>query len=142
MIKQFNKEYSWLSNFAPCKIIIGDLEFSSIEHAYMSEKSNDRDWKEICADKSNSPANIKKVSKMVDLRKDWEDIKLSVMEKCIDQKFSQEPYETLLLATKNEMIQEGNWWGDTFWGIDLKTEKGKNNLGKLIMEKRKKLKYG
>jgi predicted NAD-dependent protein-ADP-ribosyltransferase YbiA (DUF1768 family) len=30
-----------------------------------------------------------------------------------------------------------NTWSDTFWGVDLKTGKGDNNLGKLIMKIRK-----
>lgn len=37
-------------------------------------------------------------------------------------------------------IQEGNYWGDTFWGVDLKKREGENNLGKLVMEIREKLK--
>jgi len=58
------------------------------------------------------------------------------MSECIEQKFNQEPFKALLLATKNEFIQEGNRWGDKFWGFCLKTNQGENNLGKLIMKKR------
>lgn len=141
MIQKFDKEYKWLSNFAPCKIILPDDHrvYSSVEHAYMSAKSDNEDWKDICADSSNAPGIIKKVSKMVELRKDWEDIKTIIMEKCIDQKFDQEPYKTNLINTRNELIQEGNWWNDKFWGICLKTNEGKNNLGKIIMNKRNRL---
>ena len=36
-------------------------------------------------------------------------------------------------------LQEGNNWGDAFWGVHLKSEEGENNLGKLIMEIRAQL---
>jgi predicted NAD-dependent protein-ADP-ribosyltransferase YbiA (DUF1768 family) len=54
-------------------------------------------------------------------------------------KFSQEPYRTLLLNTGNILIQEGNRWGDTFWGVDLNTNVGENKLGLLIMQIREQL---
>jgi predicted NAD-dependent protein-ADP-ribosyltransferase YbiA (DUF1768 family) len=58
------------------------------------------------------------------------------MEECIKQKFNQEPFKTKLLETGSKHIQEGNRWGDKFWGVCLKTNKGKNHLGRLIMEVR------
>ena len=56
------------------------------------------------------------------------------------QKFNQEPFKSKLLDTGDEYIMEGNWWGDKFWGICLKTNTGNNNLGKLIMQIRNTLK--
>ena len=38
-----------------------------------------------------------------------------------------------LVATGDAILQEGNTWGDTFWGIDLRTGKGENWLGRLLM---------
>lgn len=53
MITEFQNEFRWLSNFTPVKITLNGLEFSSVEHAYMSEKSDDREWKLFCADSDN-----------------------------------------------------------------------------------------
>lgn len=139
MIKEFQKEYRWLSNFAPVKIILSEVIYPSVEHAYMSAKSNDPQWKLICADESKTPGDIKKLGRQVKLRDDWDTMKILVMRDCISQKFSQNPYKKLLIATGDEEIQEGNNWGDVIWGIDLKTGKGQNLLGKLIMEFRKTL---
>lgn len=138
MINLFKNEYSWLSNFAPCKIILEDIEYNSVEHAYMSAKNDDIKWKIFCQ-LTNSPGEVKKKSKNIELIKNWELIKVKIMQECIDQKYNQEPYKTLLLNTNNEELIEGNWWNDTFWGINLKTNKGQNMLGKLIMEKRNQL---
>ncbi|MEL7222830.1 MAG: NADAR family protein [Bacteroidota bacterium] len=139
MINEFKGKYSWLSNFAPCEIEYNGRQFASVEHAYMSAKSEDSEWIAFCADASNSPGKVKRKSKKIVLREDWGAIKVEVMRQLLQKKFSQQPYKILLLNTDDLYIQEGNRWGDTFWGVDLKTNVGENNLGKLIMAIREEL---
>lgn len=139
MIKEFQGEYRWLSNFTPCKIIINDVVYPSVEHAYMSCKSDDIKWKNLCADSSNKPGLIKKLSKDIDLVENWDNIKLEVMTSCLIQKYNQQPYKNLLISTGNQTIVEGNKWNDKYWGVCLKTGIGENNLGKIIMSIRKTL---
>jgi ribA/ribD-fused uncharacterized protein len=138
-IKEFQDGYEWLSNFAPCEINFNGRCFASVEHAYMSAKSNDLEWKTFCSDANNSPGKVKRKSKKILLREDWESIKVEIMYQLLELKFSQEPYRTLLLNTGNILIQEGNRWGDTFWGVDLNTNVGENKLGLLIMQIREQL---
>jgi ribA/ribD-fused uncharacterized protein len=140
MIRRFEKEYRWLSNFAPCSVVLYGITYPSVEHAYMSAKSDDVRWYLKCADDRIAPGEIKRMSKDVCLVKNWDAIKVEVMRECLNQKFRQEPFKTLLLQTGDRYIQEGNTWGDTFWGVDLQTGQGENNLGKLIMEIRGQLK--
>lgn len=136
MITEFQNEYRWLSNFSPVKIKLNGLEFPSVEHAYMSAKSDEAEWKKFCSNPNNKAGDVKRQSKYITLKEDWDDIKLEVMKECINQKFSQEPYRTKLLETGTQYIQEGNRWNDKFWGVCLKTNKGKNHLGRLIMDVR------
>ena len=141
MIEHFKSdEHKWLSNMHPCKIILDGIEYSSVEHAYVSAKSTDPEWKKFCTMESN-PRIIKQQGSKLELPANWNELKISVMKICLDQKFNQEPYRELLIQTGTEYIQEGNWWNDTFWGVDLKSNPpvGKNMLGKLIMEKRSSL---
>ncbi len=138
MISQFQGAYRWLSNFAPVTIVFNNLHFPSVEHAYMSEKSHDPAWKQTCMHTS-SPGMIKKMSRSVLLRSDWHKLKLQIMSDAVTQKFNQEPYTSLLKATGDEHIQEGNYWNDKFWGVCLKTGVGENHLGKLIMQIRETL---
>lgn len=133
MIKEFQGEYRWLSNFYPCSIILGGRDYPSVEHAYMSAKSDEEDWKIFCAS-TKSPGEVKRASRNIKLRADWDKIKIQVMKECLQQKYYEEPFYSKLRNTKDEYIQEGNNWGDTFWGVDLRTGKGQNTLGKLIME--------
>ena len=132
MIEEFQGEYRWLSNFYPVKIVIDGVEYPSVEHAYCSCKSTDSKWKSICSNEKN-PGKIKRKSKKIKVIDDWDDKKLSIMKKCLEQKFNQEPFKSMLIQTGNEIIQEGNRWNDKFYGVCLKTNKGKNKLGKLIM---------
>lgn len=139
MIKEFKGEYKWLSNFADCKIILNNVKYPSVEHAYMSAKSKDELWKWACSSGAYTAGQIKIMSKDIPLLKNWENIKVDVMSACLRQKFNQEPYKTLLIETGDLLIEEGNWWNDKFWGICLKTNTGQNMLGKLIMEIRETL---
>lgn len=137
MIKEFQKEYRWLSNFAPCTISMGGFLYPSVEHAYMSAKSNSLIWKRFC--QQESAGTVKRKSREIELVEDWEVLKKSVMMSCLIQKFNQEPYFSKLIETGDEYIQEGNMWGDKYWGVCLKTGVGENNLGKMIMQIRDKI---
>lgn len=139
MIKEFQGNKRWLSNFAPVSIEYNGVTYPSVEHAYMSAKSINPNWKRFCADSKNTPGKVKKASRNIILVSDWEEKKLLVMEECVRKKFSQEPYKSKLLKTKNVHIQEGNRWGDKFWGVCLKTNRGENRLGRLIMKVRAEL---
>jgi ribA/ribD-fused uncharacterized protein len=140
MIWKFDKQYKWLSNFAPCTIVLSGITYPSVEHAYMSAKSNDVRWYLKCTDERIKPGAIKKMSRGILLVSNWDAIKVDVMRACLYQKFNQEPYKSLLIETGDAYIQEGNFWGDTFWGVDLNSKLGENRLGKMIMEIRDELK--
>ena len=139
MISEFQGEYRWLSNFAPVSVCQNGVVYPSVEHAYMSAKSDSIDWKMFCK-RTKNPGAVKKASRDIQLVANWDAIKVEVMRNCLRDKFLQEPYKTLLLRTGDVHTQEGNRWGDKFWGVDLRTGKGLNTLGKLIMEIREELK--
>jgi len=140
VIKEFQGGYRWLSNFAAVSIATGGYVFPSVENAYMAAKNNDVDWKEYCAAETN-PAHVKSESRKVKLIDNWNVLKLDVMLELLRIKFSDPSMKAKLLATGNRELQEGNKWGDTFWGVDLRVSphKGHNNLGKLLMKVRSEL---
>lgn len=138
MINKFREKYSWLSNFALVKIVYKGVEYASTEHAFMSAKSKDPKWKEFCRIEP-LPGIVKTKSRKIKLIDDWENKRIEVMKEVLQLKFNQSPFKENLIATGDEEIQEGNTWGDMFWGVDLITGQGKNMLGKLIMEIRKDL---
>lgn len=139
MITEFKGKTRWLSNFTLCPISLDGRIYPSTEHAYMSQKNHSIEWKEFCSSPSTSCIDVKKAGSKIELREDWENIKFSVMESILRQKFNKQPFKDQLILTGSEEIQEGNTWGDTLWGIDLNTGKGQNMLGKLIMKIRNEL---
>lgn len=124
----FQDDYRWLSNFTPCEVYLDGVKYPSVENAYQAAKTlGDRTIFQIC-----SASRSKRLGKTIDLRKDWNKIKLNVMFDLCFQKYNQEPFTTLLLQTGNCKIVEGNTWGDTYWGVCDGI--GSNHLGMIIMQ--------
>ena len=132
-IRQFKGEFRFLSNFYPSPVKFRGILYPSVEHAYQSAKSADPVWKKNCADPEIKPSKVKKASAHIQLPANWDDIRLAVMQECLELKFRREPFKSWLLDTGDAYLLEGNWWGDTFWGVDLNTNTGHNHLGNLLM---------
>ena len=131
MINEFRGQYRFLSNFYPCLIEFEGNVYISVEHAFQAAKTLDEDWRESIF-WARTPSDAKRIGRKVPLREDWEEIKLSVMENLLRQKFNIFDFKSALLATGDEELIEGNWWGDTFWGVC--NGQGENHLGKLLMK--------
>ena len=131
----FKNEFGWLSNFTECQVEFDGDVYPSVEHAYCAAKTFEPALRELL---KTLPANkAKQFAKKFTLIPDWNIIKFEVMNDLLLQKFSQEPFRSLLLATGDVYIEETNWWNDTVWGVC--NGRGENRLGKMIMEIRKEL---
>jgi len=135
MIQQFKGKHNFLSNFYRVKLIIDGEEYPSTEHYFQSMKFTDPKIREEIRTTS-TPGQSKKLARQYNtlVREDWFDISLEVMEKALKSKFSIPKLKEKLLSTGEVELQEGNTWHDTFWGVDLKTGKGDNHLGILLMK--------
>ena len=136
-IKNFCDEYEFLSNFyeTPVKY---KYTFGSSEAAYQAQKSaNPADVTKFT---KYTAGKSKRMGRKVELRADWEEVKISVMRDIVFAKFFQHPeLAKRLLETGDATLIEGNDWHDTFWGVDAATGEGQNNLGKILMEVRAEL---
>lgn len=142
--------YRFLSNFHLCEVEYNGNRFPSTEHAYMVAKCiqiqqglfgepifNGTQLSEICA---LSCSQVRRWGQKVQLRPDWEAVKISIMEQINWDKYSRNPQlKTALLATGSRELIEANSWGDSFWGYNVRTQSGVNNLGKLLMRIRARL---
>ncbi|MFX0064680.1 MAG: NADAR family protein [Candidatus Hermodarchaeota archaeon] len=138
-ISRFRGQYSFLSNFFPSSIEIDGVVYSTVEHYYQAMKTQDKAERERIIS-ATSPKQAKSYGRQCTLRSDWDSIRLEVMERALRVKFQDKELRKKLLATEDKILEEGNTWGDTFWGVNSKTEKGKNHLGKLLMKIREDLK--
>lgn len=130
-ITKFREEYFFLSNFYPLQIKMDDVFYPSLEHAYVASKTLDKDERLMIL-YASTPGKAKRMGKEITIRQDWNEVKVGIMKKLLEQKFSKPALKKMLLETGDEEIIEGNEWGDTFWGIC--NGKGSNILGKLLME--------
>ena len=72
------------------------------------------------------------------MKENWDEIKLSVMERAVRRKFEIPELREALLETGDAFLMEGNSHGDTFWGVC--NGAGHNHLGKILMKVRSELK--
>ncbi len=143
-------ESRFLSNFYPYKNKEGDkyphkisIEFEGIcydctENAYQAAKSLNSEVRKLIA--AMSPFESKKYweDKKDQVRPDWNQVKDELMKNFNEQKFYNHPeLGKMLKNTEDAILEEGNTWGDVYWGVCNGV--GENKLGKLLMEIRSNL---
>lgn len=136
---EFKDNYFFLSNFYTCKLTYDGLTYFNSEAAFQAQKTLDRN--ERIKFTAVRPGEAKRLGRRLKLRTDWDDIKVSIMYDICLAKFTQNPeLKKALISTGDMYLEEGNDWGDRFWGtVD---GKGENNLGKILMKIRDELKVG
>lgn len=130
-VNGFFGNYRFLSNFHPSEIQYQGCIYPTSEHAYQAAKAKNVIDREMIRNAS-TPALAKRLGGRAALREDWGEVKLSIMGEILREKFQIIELRDLLLKTFPKTLSEGNWWGDTFWGVYK--GKGENNLGKLLMQ--------
>lgn len=133
-IEEFRGEHAYLSNFYVHPLRVGKIRYHSVEQYFQSRKcARQDDWEAVMA--TSFPAQAKRVGRHVDLREDWEEVKLYVMRKALTCKFREDnPLGSRLIDTGHHVLVEGNTWGDEYWGVSDGV--GKNWLGFLLMARR------
>ena len=136
-ISSFDGDYSFLSNFYPTEVIFDGMIYPSSEHAFVAAKTTDGTTRRIISRLPTADA-AKKYGRKIKLRDNWNQIRLDLMYEIVLSKFrhSQDLRNWLLLTGDSQLI-EGNWWGDTFWGVCRGA--GSNHLGKILMKVREEL---
>src|SRR5688572_28262831 len=135
VIRQFTGDYAFLSNFYT------ELNGLSVEHRFQAAKTLAPHQRDAVLS-ARTPGSAKRLGRKVPLRPDWEDIKLEVMKDLVRSKFTEPELREKLLATGDAILQEGNRWNDTYWGVSLQTGKGANHLGQILMAVREEARRG
>jgi|WetSurSiteA1Bulk_404760.scaffolds.fasta_scaffold29054_2 N-glycosidase YbiA len=142
MIDSFQGQHRFLSNFYPVEMTINGITYPTAEHVYQAHKSKDLDIRKHVA-KLERPGMAKSFGRTIDLREDWEEIKIPLMREILTIKFNNKRPElrNMLLNTLPYKLVEGNYWHDNFWGYCncdkcayIPHENKMNHLGRLLME--------
>lgn len=141
----FSGESSYLSNFFPCCVRMGDKSFCSAEQAYQFNKCLfcNREDAGLELMKIGDPSVIKYMGGKIFTTHDWEMKKKDMMKCILLSKYEQNPeLKMKLKATGSTPLYEctqSRFWG-TGWLIDSpnwnksSSFPGNNLLGKLLME--------
>jgi ribA/ribD-fused uncharacterized protein len=132
-INGFFGKWRFLSNFWECPITFEGLEYPSVENAYQAAKTLDIESRKQF--QNITPKESKSIGKKMEIRDDWEMVKLEIMLHLSLEKFTRHTHlGTQLIETDDSYIEESNFWHDTFWGTHNGI--GENNLGKILMKVR------
>ena len=124
----FRGDNSYLSNFYECEFVYNGIRYCNSEAAFQAQKDLTRS--EEFSDLTAKQA--KRLGRKVNLRPDWEDVKITLMYEILSEKFKQNPeLAEKLKSTKEYLLVEGNTWNDTFWGVCNGV--GQNYLGVTLM---------
>ena len=137
-IAEFQGEYRFLSNFYAATVVFEDITYPTAEHAYQSAKTTNMSQRRRIAQLA-TPADAKREGRaLTPQRPDWEQVKFTVMEQVVRDKFTRNPeLREKLLATGDAYLEEGNTWNDRLWGVYQ--GQGENRLGKILMQIRDEL---
>lgn len=127
-ICSFDGKYRFLSNFSNYPVTYNGITFKNSEAAFHAQKDPSR----AAEFKDRSPSMAKRLGRRVTLRSDWEKVKDDIMYEIVLAKFQQnDGIRQKLIDTGDAYLEEGNTWGDKYWGtVD---GKGKNKLGQILM---------
>lgn len=136
VIGPFENEFAFLSNFYEVNFIFEGRGWTTSEHAYQADKTDDEKWKQK-VQYAKTPGISKRLGRKVPIKINWDNIRYDRMTAIVRAKFEQNPWLfDKLKATAGAELVEKNWWNDTYWG-ECKGV-GENNLGKILMDLREK----
>ncbi|WP_338137336.1 NADAR family protein [Vibrio kanaloae] len=129
----------YLSNFAACPIKVDDKVWATSEHYYQAMKFVSEALRNTIFEAS-TPAEAFSLSRYYEgqVREDWYDIRVEVMQFIVTEKFRQNHrFARFLVNTGDSVIKEHSH-KDHFWG-DGGDGTGENRLGEILMEMRQQL---
>ncbi len=132
-------DFGCFSNFAPYPIQLDGKQWPTSEHYFQAQKFVDPEHQEAIR-KEKSPTIAARIGRdrKKPLRRDWESVKDSIMRKAVRAKFTQhDDLRQILLSTGDARIVE-HTENDSYWG-DGGDGKGRNMLGRILMEIREEL---
>ena len=82
-IAEFQGEYRWLSNFWPAQVHLDGVLYQSVEHAYQAAKVHPS---QRAAFRTCTAGQAKRLGRTVQMRPDWEQVKVPTMRSLIEDK--------------------------------------------------------
>ena len=138
-MKFFHPRAPWgeLSNYFPSPIEMDGKTYPTVEHWYQACKATSEEDHELVR-RAPTAAQAKRIGNRIDVRPDWDGVKLEIMRVGLCSKFQQNPdLARRLLSTGQRPLHEASP-SDRFWG--WADGDGEDHFGRLLTEIRINLK--
>jgi predicted NAD-dependent protein-ADP-ribosyltransferase YbiA (DUF1768 family)/RNA recognition motif-containing protein len=136
-IDNFNGVFDFLNNEYPCKVYFEGRLYPSVFHAFQAARS-DKDHERAKMSLADSMQELYELATEIEDPIDWHNKRLTVMEKCIRDKFrrDRELREKLRKTGNRDLINSyaDRTASNLFWG--MVDGKGENHLGQILMNVR------
>lgn len=136
VISSFRGDHRFLSNFYQSPLEYEGLIYPNSEAAFQAAKAVDP-AERVKYTQVKNPVRSKQMGRREVLRSDWDSVAYGVMDTILHAKFSNPTLATMLLATGDAYLEEGNHWHDNRWGRctceKCRDKEGQNWLGKILM---------
>lgn len=133
---RFEGRYRFLSNFHTSTVRFEGITYPTAEHAFQAAKTLDPEVRGRMAQEP-TPGRAKRLGRSLELRPDWDLIRVSQMAEIVARKFRQhDDLADDLVATNGSVLVEFNNWHDTWWGVcvcEKHSGEGLNYLGTILM---------
>ena len=130
--------HGYMGNFWKARFFVYGRWWDNVEAAFQAQKTP-VEAEVLAIQNASKPMEARNLGQKCVLRENWDEIKRSVMKECCMAKFLQHAdLRKQLIETGNEDLIEDSkidWW----WGCGA-DGKGRNELGKILMEVREELK--
>lgn len=134
VIGPFKEGHSYLSSFAAISFEVWGNRFPTAEHAYQAGKAIGKPEQFRQIREADSIVEARKLGHQMDRPAHWDEIRDRCMVEIVTAKFGQNPeVQKKLVDTAPTPIVAFNSWGDTYWGAELDTGRGRNTLGRILM---------
>jgi ribA/ribD-fused uncharacterized protein len=136
------REYGWMSNFHIAPFTFDGVSYATVEHAFQSYKTKDEGWRKRIR-RADTPREAKRLGRKCPMRKNWDQMKIGLMQRFGQAKFEQhEDLADKLVATGTRRLEEDAHW-DSYWGTGVTggSGNGRNYMGYILMHVRSCLVY-
>ena len=137
VIDSFKGEYDFLNNRYERSFVWNGIKFNNAESAFYASKCTNEEEIKLFSRMTITKAAIR--SAQITPYPGWEEDRLNIMQSILSAKFEQNPdLMRKLIDTDKLILINGNNKQETYWGVDLYSWEGENNLGKILMTIREK----
>lgn len=141
-IKGFTRGFIYLANDSPYPIVVDQIYYKTLEHAFQAHKVLSQKKREIIA-LSPTAEHARSLVENIPTRDDWDDVKLDVLRQLLEVKFNSNQLRPALIETLPRPLINQNTDHDQLWGDCVCSEHidepGQNLLGQLLTELRDRL---